>query len=250
MKRILLLFLCAIGFMTANAEDITIFAAASTTNAVNEIKAAFEAQTGNKVIASYASSGTLAKQIDNSAPAAIFISANQKWMDWLDEKGKVEKDTVKMLLANRLVLVTPASSTLSDVKLDAATTFDLLSKGKIAVGDPAHVPAGQYAQKTLESLGVWDKLEKNLARMQDVRAALALVEKNAVPFGIVYSSDAGVSKQVKIAGYFDEDLHGPIRYPYAIINGKSTNAVKDFYSFLKTDYSAKIFEKYGFQAVK
>lgn len=249
--RLLLTFICLFGFMTAAyADNVTVFAAASTTNAVNGIIKEFTAETGMKVTPSYASSGTLAKQIDNSAPADIFISANQKWMKYLKDQSKVEAKTVDVLLANGLVLIAPASSKVKAQTLDKDTVLRLISGGKIAVGDPSHVPAGLYAEKTLKNLGIWDRVQQNLARMQTVRAALALVERNAVPFGIVYSSDAELSKSVKTIGYFDEKLHGPIRYPYAIVTGKENPSVKAFYKFLKGEKSAKIFEKYGFKVIK
>jgi len=238
-------------FMTAYAEKITIYAAASTTNAMNEIIADFKKETGIDAVGSYASSGTLAKQIENSAPADIFISANVKWMDYLVEKAKVKTDTVAPLLANRLALVAPLQSSLLPTELTKEKAAELLSSAKrIAMGDPAHVPAGKYAQKTLEALGIWNKLESKVLRMQNVRVALATIEKNAVPLGIVYSSDAALSDKVKIVGIFDETLHGPIRYPIAIIDGKESDAVFKFYNFLKTEKSAKIFQKYGFMAVK
>ena len=249
--RILLLIVCMLTFVAAHAEKLTIFAAASTTDAVNEIIAGFKAETGIDVTGSYASSGTLAKQIDNSAPADIFISANVKWMNWLKEKGKVETDTVAPLLANRLALIAPAKSPIEPTSLDNETAKMLLTKtGRIAIGDPAHVPAGMYAQKTMESLGVWDKVQKNLARMQNVRVALATVERNAVPLGMVYSSDAARSGLVKVIGLFDENLHGAIRYPIAVVKDKGSESVMKFYDYLKTEKSAKIFEKYGFKAVK
>ncbi|ADD68403.1 molybdenum ABC transporter, periplasmic molybdate-binding protein [Denitrovibrio acetiphilus DSM 12809] len=252
MRKLLLLIMCTTAFMTANAEKLTIYAAASTTNAVNEIIANYEAETGNEVTSSYASSGTLAKQIDNSAPADIFISANVKWMTWLEGKGKVDKTTVAPLLANRLALIAPSKSEIkASETLDNDTAVKLLTtSGRIAIGDPAHVPAGIYAQKAMESLGVWEEVSGTVARMQNVRVALATVEKNAVPLGIVYSSDAARSKQVKIVGLFDEELHGAIRYPVAVVAGKANDTVMSFYNYLKTEKSAKIFEKYGFKAVK
>jgi len=238
-------------FMAVNAETLTIFAAASTTDAVNEIISDFKAETGIDVRGSYASSGTLAKQIDKGAPADVYISANVKWMKWLEEKEKVDKATVAPLLANRLALISPVKSAIAPTSLDKNTAVRLLTEsGRIAIGDPAHVPAGMYAQKTMESLGVFEKLSKSLVRMQSVRVALATVERNAVPLGIVYSSDAARSSLVKVIGLFDEDLHGAIRYPVAVVAGKKNDASMKLYDYLKGEKSAKIFEKYGFKAVK
>jgi molybdate transport system substrate-binding protein len=241
---------CLFISLSVLAADVTIYAAASTTNAVNEIMKSFEAETGKTVTASFASSGTLAKQIDNSAPADIFISANIKWMDWLSEKGKIETDTRIPYLANNLALIAPVSSSAFADKLDAETVKALIGSGKFAMGDPEHVPAGMYSQKTLESLGLWESLQGQAARMQDVRATLAMVERNAVPFGMVYSSDASISDKVKTIALFDENLHGPIRYPMAVIKDKKTDAVMSFYNYLKTEKSANIFAKYGFSVVK
>lgn len=235
---------------TAFAADVTVFAAASTTDAVNEIIAEFEAETGKEITASFASSGTLAKQIDNSAPADIFISANVKWMDWLIEKNKIEKDTAGPLLANRLALIAPSASPVSPEELTNEKAVEFISSAeRVAIGDPAHVPAGMYAKKTMENLGVWGKVEKTAARMQNVRLALAMVEKNAVPLGIVYSSDAAQSSMIKVIGLFSEDLHGAIRYPAGIVKERATEDVKAFFEYLKSDTSAAIFKKYGFGTV-
>jgi molybdate transport system substrate-binding protein len=243
MKAILLL---VISFMsiTAFAADVTIYAAASTTNAVNSIISEFEKKTGYTAVASFASSGTLAKQISNGAPADIFISANPKWMKWVEEKGMVEKS--ELLLANRLALVVNVKSEQKIAKADTETVSSLFNGKKFSIADPEHAPAGRYAQKAMETLGLWDSLKGNAARMQTVRAALALVERNAVPYGIVYSSDASASKLVKVLALFDESLHGAIRYPVAVVKDKNSDAVKAMYSFLFSDESYKIFSEYGF----
>ncbi|PLX71469.1 MAG: molybdate ABC transporter substrate-binding protein [Denitrovibrio sp.] len=246
MKK-LLLFLSMLTVMTAYAEKITIYSAASTTNAVKEISEMYTQKTGVTIVPSFASSGTLAKQISNSAPADIYIAANQKWMDWLKENDFIEKGTDKHLLANRLALVASKSSNVHTQKLDNATAVKLINSAKrLAIADPAHAPAGKYAQKTLESLGVWADIQSKTARVQTVRVALAMVERDAVPLGIIYSSDAALSEKVKVVGLFDEELHGSIRYQYAIVKGKETKLVRDFYNFLISDAAIDIYNKYGF----
>ncbi|PLX69522.1 MAG: molybdate ABC transporter substrate-binding protein [Denitrovibrio sp.] len=250
MKNLLILLLMFIATVSY-AEKITIYAAASTTNALNEIISEYKKSTDVDVVASFASSGTLAKQISNSAPADIFLSANKKWMTYLKDKNKVKAETISPLLSNRLALIAPVTSPIKPTELDNATATKILSNGvRIALADPAHSPAGKYALKTLESLGLWTELSKNAVRMQTVRVALAMVERNAVPFGIVYSSDAALSNKAKVIGLFNEELHGAIRYPSAIVTGKDTASVVKFYHFLKSEQSATIFEKYGFTAVK
>ncbi|WP_022850929.1 molybdate ABC transporter substrate-binding protein [Limisalsivibrio acetivorans] len=233
---------------TTFAADATIFAAASTTNAMNEIIAIYEKDTGKRVTASYASSGTLAKQIDKGAPADIFLSANAKWMKWLDDKGRIENSSP--LLANRLALIAPSSADVSAKSLDAETVRNLIGGGRIVMADPSHSPAGIYARKTLESLGLWESFEGQTAGLQTVRAALAMVEKNAATFGIVYSSDAALSKYVKTVGLFNEDLHGKIRYPVAVVKGKGSETVYDFHRFLSSDTAGDIFKKYGFSGAE
>ena len=251
MRKLLLVLSLMVVAFSASAEKITIYAAASTTNAVNEIIQLYTKDKDLEITPSFASSGTLAKQISNSAPADIFISANQKWMNWLVENSQVETDTVKPILANRLALIAPSGSALSPMELTNAKAVELIGNAKrVAIGDPAHVPAGKYAQKTLESLGIWDKIQSKAARLQNVRIALAMVEKNAVPLGMVYSSDAAQSAKVKVIGLFDENLHGAIRYPYAIVKDKKTKAVIDFYNYLKTDEASDIFRKYGFMTAE
>lgn len=246
MKKILIC-MCMFISLTASAEKITIYAAASTTNAVKEIAQLYTEKTGIDIVASFASSGTLAKQISNSAPADIFLSANNKWMQWLIDENKVETNTARPILANRLALVAPASSGISVENLDNAAASKLITDAKrFVIADPAHAPAGKYAQKTLKSLGIWESVQSKAARVQTVRVALAMVERNAVPLGIVYLSDAALSKNVKVIGLFDEELHGAIRYPYAVVKGKNNDAVTSFYSYLKSDAASEIFRKYGF----
>jgi len=240
--------------LTARAEDpnsVTVFAAASTTNALNDIAKMFAEKGQGKIVPSYASSSTLAKQIENGAPANVFISADEPWMTYLEEKKMIEPGSRFNLLGNKLVLIAPAGSSIDKVAI--APNFDLaklLGDGKLSTGDPDHVPAGKYAKAALEKLGVWGSIENRLARAADVRGALTLVERGEAPLGIVYSTDAAITPKVKVVGVFPADTHPKIVYPAALITGKAPEAAKKFLDFLKTPESKAIFEKYGFTALQ
>lgn len=229
------------------AERVTVFAAASTTNAVTDIGKLFAEKKMGEFTPSFASSSTLAKQIESGAPANVYISANKKWMDYLEEKKLIDSATRTDLLGNRIVLITPAGSKLDQV--DISPHFDLaglLADGKLAMGDPDHVPAGMYGKKALETLGVWQGIQDRVARAKDVRAALALVERGEAPLGVVYATDAAITDKVKVVGTFPENSHPPIVYPVALVAGEESQAAKSFLEFLKTPESKDIFEKYGF----
>jgi len=228
-------------------ETITFFAAASTTDVVTEVCRLFGEQKLGTTVPSFASSSTLAKQIDNGAPADIYISANQKWMDYLAKKGRIDPATRFDLLGNRIVLIAPLDSDLDTVQL--VPGFDLaglLKDGHLAMGDPDHVPAGLYGKAALESLGAWQGVEKHVAGAATVRAALALVERGEVPLGVVYATDAAISRKVKVVAIFPQESHPPITYPVAIVSGRQTAQVDRFISFMKSDQARAIFERAGF----
>jgi molybdate transport system substrate-binding protein len=233
--------------MAAEAETVTVFAAASTTNAVTEIGQLFENGKTGKFRTSFASSSTLAKQIEQGAPADVFISADKKWMDYLETRKMIEPDTRFDLLGNRIVLIAPKGSPIN--RIDIRPGFDLvklLSDGRLAMGDPDHVPAGIYGMQALEKLGVWSSIEKRVARAKDVRAALALVERGETPLGLVYSTDAAISDKVKVVGVFPNESHPPIVYPAAIVAGRKSDVAGRFIGFLKSPEAKAVFEKYGF----
>lgn len=230
----------------AQAESIRIFAAASTTNAVGDIINAYTGETGKAVVPSFASSSTLAKQIDQGAPADVFLSANPKWMDFIEGKKLVEPGTRTNLLGNRITLIQPLSGKLSIEISKAMDLAGILGDDKLAMGDPDHVPAGIYGRKALESLGLWDSVSPKVARAKDVRAALALVERAEAPLGIVYATDAAISKKIKVVAVFPEETHPPIIYPACIIKGKAGDDAKAFFEFLKSPKAAEIFKIYGF----
>jgi molybdate transport system substrate-binding protein len=230
-----------------DGKSITVFAAASMRNALNEADAAFTKATGIKVVASYAASSALAKQIEQGAPADIFVSANIKWMDYLDQKKLIQSTSRINLLGNALVLIVPASSKLN--KVNIAKGFDiakLAGSGRIAVADVKGVPAGLYAKAALTSLGAWPAAEPKLAQAENVRATLAYVARAETPLGIVYSTDAKVEPKVKTIGVFPEDSHPPITYPVAATTAAKGDAATRYLRFLQTRSAKAIFEKYGF----
>ncbi len=234
----------------AQAADLLVFAAASLKNALDDVAAAYAAGGGGKPAISYAASGPLAKQIESGAPADLFLSADLDWMDYVQKKNLIRPDSRANLLGNRLVLVAPADST---AKVDIAQNFplaQLLGDGRLAVGDPASVPAGKYGQQALQKLGVWDQVKAKTANADSVRAALALVSRGEAPFGIVYETDATADKGVKIVGIFPEDSHPPVIYPVAITaESKNPDAAK-FLAFLESPQAAPYFQKQGFTVLK
>jgi molybdate transport system substrate-binding protein len=226
----------------AARQTITVFAAASTTNAIGEIKRQFTEAAGIRVQTSYGSSAALARQIANGASADVFLSADVSWADYLAERGLVARR--RNLLGNRLVIVLPDDSTLEVKKPE-----DLLAEGigHLALGDPQSVPAGKYAQQALKKLGLWERLRPKVAAAADVRAALVYVETGAAEAGIVYATDAAVSKRVKVALTIPRELSGPICYPLVLLKqADPLPPAESFYQYLCRPEAQKIFQKYGF----
>lgn len=233
------------------AEKITVFAAASLTNALQEIATQYQKKSGVEVVSSFASSSVLARQIDQGAPADLFISADQQWMDDVVAKNSVVTSTRYTLLGNDLVLIAPKSDAAKAVTIDSKTDWKSLLKGeRLAVGDPDHVPAGIYAKEAFQKLGAWDALSPQLAPANNVRAALALVERNETPYGIVYGSDAVASQKVQVVGRFPEDSHKPVEYPMAIVKEHQNATVEAFYNYLQGPDAAAVFKQYGFTPKK
>ncbi len=247
----LLTFGLSSAVLAADSNSVTVFAAASTTNALNDIGKLFAEKGMGKIVPVYASSSTLAKQIEYGAPANVFISADEPWMNHLEKRKMIVPGSRFDLLSNKLVLIAPADSAIKKVqigpKLDLAK---LLGNGKLATGDPDHVPAGMYAKAALQKLGLWNGVESKLARTEDVRGALALVERGETPLGIVYSTDAAITPKVKIVGVFPANTHPKIVYPAALIAGKASPTAKKFLEFLKSPEAKAVFEKYGFITFK
>jgi molybdate transport system substrate-binding protein len=231
---------------TAQEKSITVFAAASMKNALDDVDAAFTKQSGIKVLASYAASSALMKQIEQGAPADVYVSADLQWMDYGSQKKLVKDDTRFNLLGNRLVLIAPTDSKIGKVTIGPG--FDLAKlagDGRIATGDVRAVPAGLYAKAALEKLGVWASVEPKMAMAENVRAALVLVARGEAPLGIVYETDAKVEPGVKIVSVFPEDSHPPIVYPVALTTGAKPDAAQ-YLAFLRTQAAKSVFEGYGF----
>jgi molybdate transport system substrate-binding protein len=230
----------------AQAADVTVFAAASLKNTLDDAVKRYEAKTGDKVVVSYAASSALAKQIENGAPADIFFSADLDWMDYLEQKKLIDTASRHTLLGNTLVLIAPKDSTAS---LTIEKNFLLLQAfgayGKLAMASVDSVPAGKYGKAALASLGVWDQVAPRVAQAENVRAALALVAKGEAPLGIVYGTDAKSEPAVRVVGTFPEDSHPKILYPIALTASAKPEACK-FLEFLLSSEAAPSFEAQGF----
>jgi molybdate transport system substrate-binding protein len=230
----------------AQDKSLTVFAAASMKNALDDIDAAYTAKTGVKVTASYAASSVLAKQIEQGAPADAFVSADTDWMDYAISKKSINVPTRVNLLGNSIVLIAPKDSKIDSVAIGPGFDLSKLAgDGKIATGDVKAVPVGKYAKAALEKLGAWQAAEPKFAMAESVRAALTLVARGEAVLGIVYSTDAKVEPGVKIVGTFPADSHPPIIYPVAATTTARTETA-GYLAFLRSSAAKAILEKYGF----
>jgi len=231
---------------SAEASNVVVFAAASLKNALDEIASGWAKDTGKPMPKiSYAASSALAKQIEQGAPADLFISADLDWMDYVAKKDLIKADTRVNLLGNKIVLIAPRDS---KTTINVKQGFDLakvLAGGKLAMGNVDAVPAGKYGKAALEKLGAWDGVKNNIAQAENVRAALLLVARGEAPFGIVYATDAAAEPNVKIVGSFPEDSHPPIIYPAALTTTAKPEAAA-FLDRLKGGAARQIFERQGF----
>jgi len=245
------LALCLLPWIVRGAEgtdSITVFAAASLTDVMQEVSAAYTKATGTKVELSFAATSILARQIESGAHADVFFSADQDWMDYLEQRSLVQKATRSNLLGNRLALVAPASS---GVQLQIKPGFPLLESlagGRLATGDPDSVPVGRYARAALTNLGVWKDVEDHLVRADNVRSALAFVARGESPLGIVYETDARIDKRVRIVDIFPEESHLPITYPIALTSNAAAKAAS-FVEFLRGPVGDARFEAFGFKVL-
>jgi molybdate transport system substrate-binding protein len=240
-----MLLLMSAATAAARADSVTVFAAASLTNVLQELGNEYTKATGNTVGFSFAATSMLARQIESGAHADVFFSADQEWMDYLDQRGLVQKASRRNLLGNRLALVAPADSTL---QLKVVPNFALLAAlkgGRLATGDPDSVPVGRYARSALTTLGVWSDVADRLVLADNVRTALAFVARGEVPLGIVYLTDAKIEPGVRIVDLFPASSHLPISYPVALTHGASAQATT-FIEFLRGPAGTAAFEKYGF----
>ena len=230
----------------AQGRDVLVFAAASLKNALDDIAAQWQRESGKKAAISYAASNTLIKQIEQGAPADIFISADLDWMDYGQQKGLIKPDTRSNLLGNRLVLVAPKDS---NVSANIRPGFDLaalLKGGRLAMGNVDAVPAGKYGKAALEKLGAWDGIKDKIAQAESVRAALLLVARGEAPLGVVYQTDAASDPTVKIVGTFPENTHPPIIYPIALTKESTSPDASAFLNFIRSPAARPIFERQGF----
>lgn len=230
------------------AGEVLVFAASSLTNAMSEVAQSWELQSGHDVKLSFASSSTLARQIEHGAEADIYASANIRWMDYIEDKKFIFDNTRTPLLTNQLVLIAAADGDIDRINAhEGFPLADLLGGGHLAMGNPAHVPAGLYGKQVLQSLGVWSKVKPQVARAANVRAALALVATGEAPLGIVYRTDAMVSDQVAIIATFPATTHDPVIYPIALTRTSEDNpAARSFFRYLQSDAAARVFARYGF----
>ena len=232
------------------ADAVTVFAAASLKTALDAVSTAWAAETQKKATISYAASSALAKQIEQGAPADVFISADLDWMDYLAKKDLIDKASVTRLLGNDIVLIAPKDS---DVRTEIAPGFPLaalLGDGRLAMGDVKSVPAGKYGKAALETLGVWDSVQGKLAQAENVRAALKLVATGEAPLGIVYRTDAEAEPAVKVLGVFPDTSHPPIIYPVARVTASPNADAADLIAFLKSPKAAGIFKAQGFKLLE
>lgn len=231
----------------ADETPVMVYGAASLTDALKEIATLWQGQGHPAPQPILAASSTLARQIENGAPADIFLSADQDWMDYLASRALIIPSTRADLLGNSLVLVGARAA--APVPVTLAPGVDLLKPAAglpIATGDPDHVPVGRYAQQSLTALGVWDAVQGHLARADSVRAALALVERREANLGIVYATDAAISPQVVVLGTFPPASHAPITYPVATVAGHDRPEVRAFRAFLLTPPVTAVFQRFGF----
>jgi molybdate transport system substrate-binding protein len=229
--------------------ELLVFAASSLTNVLGELSTGWTQSSGVQVKLSFAASSVLARQIEAGGKADVFISADQEWMDYLAQRGLVDKRTRRNLVGNRLVLIAPADSTL---ELRIAPGFDIagaLKGGRLATGDPDTVPVGRYARSALVSLGVWDDMADRLVRADNVRSATMFVSRGEVPLGIVYTTDALIDRKVRIVDTFPETTHAPITYPGAALKS-SRPAAADYLAYLGGPEAAATWKKYGFLELK
>jgi molybdate transport system substrate-binding protein len=226
--------------------DLVVFAAASLKNALDAINALWQKETGKKALISYGASSTLAKQIEQGAPAQLFISADLDWMEYLAQKNLIKPETRSNLLGNRIVLIAHKDKA---QPIDIKPGFDLakaLGEGRLSMANVDFVPAGKYGKAALEKLGVWNSVSGKLAQAENVRAALLLVSRGEAPLGIVYQTDAAADSNVKIIGTFPEDAHPPIIYPVALTATANLPDATGFLDFIKSAKAKPLFEAQGF----
>ena len=246
LRCLLTLVLCLA--LPASAAPLTVFAAASLQESLEAVVAAWEAQGGSEVRVSYAASSALARQIEQGAPADLFMSADEAWMDYLQQRNLIVNDTRVSPVGNSLVLIAPADAARPVALTRETNLLALLGpNGRIATGDPAHVPVGRYAQAALTWMGQWDAISPRLARADNVRAALLLVDRGEAPYGIVYGTDAAISRGVRVVGTFPVGSHTPVTYPFALTRRAEGNAeARALLAYLTGPEARPTWQRFGF----
>jgi molybdate transport system substrate-binding protein len=242
---VLILFAPA-GMAQAAPREVTVYAAASLTNVLQEIGTTFNASGAERVKFSFAASSLLARQIEAGADADMFFSADTEWMTYLADRNLIQTATRKDLLGNHLVLIAPKASSIA---LEIKPNFPLaqaLGDGRLAVADPDSVPAGKYARQALTSLGVWGSVAERLVRAENVRVALAYVARGEAPLGVVYETDARAEPMVKVVGTFPQNSHLPIIHPLALTTHGTGTEARAFLAYLESPQAANVFRKHGF----
>jgi molybdate transport system substrate-binding protein len=234
------------GTASAQTRDVLVFAAASLKNALDQVATQWQRETGKKVTISYAASNTLIKQIEQGAPADIFVSADLDWMDYGQQKNLIKPDSRSNLLGNRLVLIAPKDSTLNVSMQPGVDIAALLKGGRLAMGNVDAVPAGKYGKAALEKLGAWDAVKDKTAQAESVRAALVFVSRGEAPLGIVYQTDAAADPAVKIVGTFPENTHPPIVYPMALTKESTNPDAQALLTYIRSSAARAAFERQGF----
>lgn len=245
-KALALFLSLAFAASGAAAANVTVFAAASLKEALDEVVRRFDSDTGHRTRVSFGASSALARQIEHGAPADLFLSADVEWMDYLAARKLIDVKSRVELLSSRLVLISPAGS---DIEVAIRPNFplgELLGTNRLAMADPDHVPAGKYARAALENLGAWVGVSGKLARTENVRAALTLVARREAPLGIVYRTDALAERKVRIVAEFPAGSHPRIVYPAALTAAPRSPAAPQLLAFLRSRTAGAIWEKHGF----
>jgi molybdate transport system substrate-binding protein len=250
-RAVVLALLIACGFATqaqsTAGTEVIVFAASSLTEVMTQLGASYEKKSGAHVTLSFAASSVLARQIENGAPAHIFVSADEDWMNYLADRQLIDAGSRADIARAQLVLIAPADS---QVQLKIAPEFRLreaLAGGRLALADPASVPAGKYAKSALENLGVWQEVAGSLVQAENVRSALMFVARGEAPFGVVYDTDARDDRRVRVVDAFPESSHPPIRYPIALTRN-ATSAARGFLNYVRGPDGQAVFRKFGFTA--
>jgi molybdate transport system substrate-binding protein len=242
--------LAACGSAASEQQPLVVLAAASLQEALNAEADAWAKQGHPRPVLSFAASSALARQVESGAPADLFVSADEEWMDAAQKAGDLRQGTRRDLLGNSIVLVTPKEST-ATVDLSSGSSIEAaLGNGRLAMADPDAVPAGKYGKAALQHLALWDSLSGKLVRAENVRAALALVESGEAPLGIVYATDAAASDKVRVVARFPASSYPPIRYPVAVLAASQNPQAASFAQFLASPEGRGIFARYGFTAAQ